>query len=203
MAPIYESDIAEKRWSETEWNNYELWEKVEVRLRRIRRLWISGAVLVFLLISSIPIVQEQRPKWMALAASRALADEVNRLKRDASIEHLPHRIRFAEDGSLRFIVEKMETCSSEVPLSVRTGELVSEPRLSRLKILNPETGAKAGVPGVLTAFCYDPISGSEPAKAGTGISGFAIIPGDDLSNNRFDRLSVLLLSGPSSEISFD
>ena len=34
MVPIYESDVAEERWSKSEWNHYELWEKVEQRVRR-------------------------------------------------------------------------------------------------------------------------------------------------------------------------
>lgn len=203
MAPIYESDVAEKRWAEGEWNNYELWEKVEVRLRRIKRLWIAGAVIVFLLISSIPIVQEQRPKWMALSASRALGEEINFVKREASLQHVAHRIRFASDGSLRFVIEKVQSCSSGVATEVRMGELVPEPQLSRLTLLNAEAGAKAGVPGVLTAFCYDPISGNEQAAHGDVVSGFGIIPTQDLAHNRFDRLSVLLLNGPSAEISFD
>lgn len=50
MVPIYDSDVAEERWSKAEWRNYELWEKLEQRQIRKKRLWIMATILVFLMI---------------------------------------------------------------------------------------------------------------------------------------------------------
>lgn len=213
MAPIYESDVAEKRWSESEWNHYEFWERVELRLKRNQRLWIAAAVIVFLGISSIPVVIDQRPRWASLAMSRYLAQELNRMKREASLEHSAFRIRFLGNGSLDYVVEKSESCQSSTVLKVREKSLLSRtaPLLSQdanqaapaFALLSSENGDSAGVPGLVTEFCYDPLQGSYPFVVGKPQIGFGIAPAHDLSAGRFDRLSVLLVSGASAELSFD
>ena len=48
MVPIHDTDVAEERWSQAEWENYELWEKVELKLKRKKQLWILATFLVFL-----------------------------------------------------------------------------------------------------------------------------------------------------------
>lgn len=201
MAPIYDSDIAEERWAKEEWSRYELWEKVELKLRRHKRLWIAGTVLVFLGLSSIPLVIEQRPKWRALSASRQLAQQINSLKKEASLEHLAFRIAFRNDGTLSYDIDKGASCAAieaGQATRVREGELRStgEP----LQLLDRQAGESAGIPGLQTSLCYDPVSG---APAGAEASGFALIPARDLTEKRTDRVSVLLVSGPSAELSFE
>lgn len=209
MAPIYDSDVAEKRWSQAEWTQFEFWEKVEHRLRRNKRFWVISTGLIFLAISSIPVVMDQRPRWVSVATARVLAQEINQLKREASLEHLAFRIRFAAEGGLDYFVERSESCQSSRWVAVRQGSLLS--KLSKLLtgaagsfvLLSPEVAEKAEIPGLVTEFCYDPLQGSAPSLQGQNQVGFGIAPANDLATERFDRLSVLLISGSSAELSFD
>jgi hypothetical protein len=203
MAPIYDSDVAEERWSQSEWSRYELWEKVEHRLRRNKRFWIGLAVLIFLSISSIPVAIDQRPRWAALSLARELALEINRLKLDASLQHQAYRIRFDGPGSLDFVVEKAESCSSAAFEEARKGALLSGKGSVPFQLLNRQKAGEAGIPGVVTEFCYDPLQGNSNVLQSKESVGFAIAPANDLTANRFDRLAILLVSGPSAEVSFD
>jgi hypothetical protein len=80
MVPIHDTDLAQERWSQTEWEHYELWEKLEAKFRRRKAVWIGAAVLLFFVLSSVPILIEHWPKWIALGANRKLSEEINRLK---------------------------------------------------------------------------------------------------------------------------
>jgi hypothetical protein len=205
MVPIYESDVAEERWSKTEWNHYELWEKVEQRIRRYNRLWIAATAFVFLLLSSVPIVMEQYPHWTALAATRRLGQEIDHMKKDAAMAHVPFRIRFlmSEDNGVAYQVEKVEQCTSPSGTIVRTGALVSVSEVSKYRLLTRQMGESLNIPGLLEEYCYDPLKGSGPAAQGDNVSGFAIAPVKDLTDRRTDRIAVLLLTGPSAELSFE
>lgn len=72
MVPIYDTDIAESRWQQAEWRQFELWEKIEQRARRRLRLICLGAMGVFLLISSVPVLQSGFPKWVSLHELRKI-----------------------------------------------------------------------------------------------------------------------------------
>jgi hypothetical protein len=203
MPPIYETDEARERWAKTEWNHYELWEKVEVRLRRHKRLWILGTIVVFLVLSSIPIVVEQRPKWRALSAARQLGQEINRIKREAGVHHLAYRIRFRPGGGLAYAIEQVGRCSELVGTPVRSGELRAEAGEDSLTLLSPAKAQELNVPGLVEEFCYDPLSGAEFATKGVSAVGFGVIPVKDLAEGKMDRMSILLLNGTSAEISFE
>ena len=83
LAPIHDTDLAKERWEKDDWKNFELWEKLEVRFRRYRMKWVIATVLVFLLISTIPVLKARTLKWNTLEASQVLARELNRLKKEA------------------------------------------------------------------------------------------------------------------------
>jgi hypothetical protein len=221
MAPIYDTDLAEERSAKTQWENYELWEKVSIRLLRRKRAWIALTVLVFLVLSSVPIVVERRPKWVALAASRRLAEEISRLKREASMQKVAFRIRvLSEDasGPLRFEVDRLPSCSSSEPdsktrdgVEARPGELkkVHSGNLSSvqagvpLSVVLPEQAAEFGLRDLLASHCYDYLAGNSEVLQGKSIGGFALIPSVDLGLRRSDRVAFLLLSGASGELIFE
>jgi hypothetical protein len=202
MAPIYDSDLAEERYSKEEWNRYELWERIELRLRRRRRLWILAASIAFVGVSSIPIVLDRLPKWRSLAATRRLAEELNSVKRDAIQAQAAYRLRFLGGGRTRFVVERLASCSADSGVEVRTGDLLGDGDRD-YAVLSPRAGEALGTAGFSEAFCYDYLSGSGVIIAGGELSGFGVIPVNDLTTGRYDRLSVLLVSGPSAEISFE
>ena len=199
MAPIYDTDIAEERWSRAEWSRYELWEKVEVRLRRRKRLWILATSLAVFALFSVPIVTDQRAKWDSLATARVLATEINWIKREASIQNQAFRLVFP--ASNRYRVEKVTSCSSGTLDAVPVREAALAPPPQALSILGSEKSPEIGISGLVTEFCYDPLLGSEATANST--AGIGIIPSADINSARTDRLSVLLVSGPSADISFD
>jgi hypothetical protein len=208
MVPIHDTDIGEERWDKAAWESYELWEKIELRLRRRKRLWIFGTVLLFIMLSAVPIVRDRLPKWTTETAARRLAQEVNRIKRDANIDRSAYRIRFNESGSLSYQVERVKSCAEAKGVVLRTEALLSKSKLGSYVLLTSQQGVEIGAPGLVQSFCYDYLAGSEGALNGQTIIGFGIMPAQDLSANnltapRMDRLSVLLLSGPLAEISFD
>ncbi|HLE00055.1 MAG TPA: hypothetical protein VJB59_07340 [Bdellovibrionota bacterium] len=202
MAPIYDTDIAEERWSQAEWESYELWEKAELRLKRRRRNWILATAGVFVFLFSVPIIADQRAKWATLKSARLLAQEINWVKREASIGHNALRIRFSGEGILKYDIESTPSCSTTAGSApvLRTGTLSED---ENFVLLTPQKGQELGVPGLVREFCYDAMTGSEPAAQGRPVVGFGIIPEKDLLESRMDRLSVLIITGPSADISFD
>ncbi|MDR3608025.1 MAG: hypothetical protein P4M08_11675 [Oligoflexia bacterium] len=200
MVPIYDSDIAEDRWSKAEWSHYELWEKVDQRIRKHNRLWIAATAVVFLLLSSVPVIMDQRPKWKSLRATRVLGQEIIRIKREAAVNRRAYRLRFLGGGSLEYQVETANRCEDAVFTPVRSGSLTGSGD-GVLVLLSKEKGGELNVPGLLESYCYDSLSGG--ASATDKIAAFAVIPVNDLSVGRLDRLSVLLLSGASTDLSFE
>ncbi|MGK5084959.1 hypothetical protein WDW37_16850 [Bdellovibrionota bacterium FG-1] len=203
MAPIYDTDLATERFAKDEWSNYELWEKVEVRLRRRKRFWIGAAVVAFLSLSSVPIVTDRLPQWKALAATRRLAQEINQLKREASQHHGAFRIRFLGGGSLAYRIERTFSCSATAFEVVREGTLVTLSDLPKFVLLSPEQGANMGIRGFSESFCYDFLAGSDSVLRGETMVGFGIMPVNDVTQARSDRIAILLTAGPSGEISFE
>ena len=190
MVPIHDTDLAEERWSQAEWNHYELWEKIEMRVRRKRRIWVVSTVVCFLLLSSVPIIHENRPRWAALRAARHLARELQRVKRDASLVDRAFRIRFRPGGQLLFDVEQLTRCGASGPgVLIRSGS-VQEGASLPLVLLDG--------PSLSNSFCFDPLNGlSEPSVS------FGIAPSDDAKAGRDDRAVVLIANGTSAEISYD
>lgn len=204
MVPIHDTDVAEERWSKAEWENYELWEKIEVRLKRRKLLWIGATVFVFLLISSIPILLDRWPKWVTLSATRKLAQEINLVKREAGIEHRAIRLRVNTD--LSFTIEKVSSCADILPgPAIREGTLVKASSVGQYLLLSSSMADRLGIPGLASTFCYDSLQGASALPSDTW-QGFGIIPASDANNlaePRLDRVSSLLLHGPSAELSFE
>ena len=203
MVPIHDTDVAEQRWSDAEWETYELWEKVEARLKRKRRLWIVGTIVLFLVLSSVPIVVSRAPKWKTRSIARQLALEINQLKKDASVQRTAFRLSFPSPSSLTFLVHRMNGCGLPEADLVRTGVLTQDVRGADYMILRKQDGSDLGIPGLVQEICYDPLNGSNQDGAQSSAVAFGIIPVKDLTEKRLDRLTVLLLTGLSAEISFD
>lgn len=202
MPPIHETDVAEERWSQAEWEHYELWEKIETRMRRRKWMWIGATTALFFVLSAVPIVRDRYPKWISSVATRKLSQEINRIKREASLEHAAFRIRF-EHGTLSYVVEKSESCAQPHGQAVRSGGLVGVSKLADYALLSPSQGSTLGIPGLVDSFCYDYLSGSDAVVRGERVVGFGVIPVKDLAEQRLERSSILLLTGPSAEVSFD
>jgi hypothetical protein len=207
MVPIHDTDIAQERWAQTEWQHYELWEKVEVQLRRRKAIWIAATVLLFLCLSSVPILMDRWPKWTALGANRKLGQQIGLMKAVAGLpseaDHQAFRMRFSPDHRLSYTIEKLSSCSDPSGTVVRTGELLRASRMDQFVLLSPQQGKELGIPGLVESFCYDSLKGSEQTAGEESISGFGVISVKDLAEKRTDRVSLLIFKGPSAELSFE
>jgi hypothetical protein len=204
MAPIYDTDQAEDRWLKAKWDQYELWNKVELRLRRQKRLWITSTFVVFILISAIPVFMSKWPKWVGVYGTREIALLINQMKKDAGTKHAAFELTFDPNQTLKFQIHKKNSCN-EVGAGqlVQSGYVLDELLVGSYVLLGAEAAEKLGFPGLKTKFCYDPMLGSSATPKSEDAVGFGIIPAKDLTVGRSDRLSILLISGPNAELTFE
>ncbi len=216
MVPIHDTDVAEKRWTDDEWRQFELWEKIELRLRRRKHVWIAITAALFLLLSSVPIALEMWPKWVGLHVSRQIAQEVNRLRGRAILEAGAQRIAFSTDAGLNYQIERAENCSSPAELwkPVKSGGFLRSKLgrsiAERFRVLDVDSGRALGVPSLVHQICFDAIHGfsgvTPPGQAQAQASkalGVAVARQIDIDEKRLDRVSVVLLTGNSAEVDFE
>ena len=204
MVPVFETDLKDRENPSVDWKHYELWEKIEQRRRKAKRLWILATLFVSLCLLSVPTVIENRPKWRARALSRALALRIVRMKTDASNRRLPQQIVFSQDGSLSYKVETVQRCGGELLNSIEGyPETLGGASSDEFRLLNSEQGIALGIPGLVASFCYDPVEEAPGLKQDESVLGFGFITVKDLSDQRSDRVSIVLLRGKSAEISFN
>lgn len=200
MAPVHDTDVAEERWSKEEWRTFELWEKIEVRARRRKRLWIAGAVFVFLCLSTIPVFVDRLPKWQSLQAGRNLAEVLNRIKKEAALHHNAYALSFENEEKLSFRVLKGNSCDGNME-EVSRGVLL--PDETQLLVLSPQDARLLDIPGVADRFCYSSLQGWKTNGDSVDLSAFVILSVKDLTEKRLDRLTTILIRGLSAEISFN
>jgi len=202
LVPIHESDLAENRWKDDEWRQFELWERIELRLRKKRGWIILGACFIFISILAAPVISDRLPKWRALHAMRALAVHANQMKVDAASLGVPLRLRIenSAEGPL-YLIERVDRCDSPSQIKVwGGGTIFSEPsRGSQFSIFDPKDAGSEGLERVTTAVCYDPLS-VEEAKP---VQALGILTVKDLAERRLDRIAFLNFSGLFAEIDFD
>ena len=203
MVPIHESDVAENRWKDSEWSAYELWEKVEVKLRNRRKRIIALTVLLFLILSSIPLIQDRKEKWEGLSVMRKLAVGINDTKVEASRLGHPLRIELTQnEEGVFFRVFKVTDCGA-VGEEIRSRRLLDQVDSKKFSILDPALGYELGIPGIVQQLCYHPINGNTVLPEALPTQAFGILPVKDLTEHRTDRVSFVYLAGNSAEISFD
>ena len=203
MVPIHDSDVGEQRWSNSEWENYELWEKVELRLKRRKRLWILATVIGVVFFSAIPTVMDRWPKWKTRSAARRLAQDIGKMKREASIERTSYRLQFVEGGRFEYFIEKVKDCKAAGGEQVRSSLANAVVPGVEYALISSKMGQEFGIPGLIHSFCYSYLDGSVVSEYPDSIAGFGIISVKDLADKRLDRITLLILSGPSADVSFD
>jgi hypothetical protein len=208
MVPIHDTDLAQERWSQTEWRHYELWEQVEVKLRHRKMMWIGATVLVFLVLSSIPILMDRWSKWVTLGANRKLAQQISQMKASVGMsrenEHAAFRLRFSPDHRLTYTIERLNSCAN--PFSgvvVSSGDLVRGSYMDQYVLLTPQQGQDLSIPGLVESICIDSLTGAEETPKEDSIAAFGVISVKDLADKRTDRVSTLIFKGPSAELSFE
>ncbi|MBC7387115.1 MAG: hypothetical protein H7301_13260 [Cryobacterium sp.] len=205
MVPIHESDVAENRWNESEWRQFELWERIELRLKRKKNWTIFGVVVVFIAILSLPIFQDRMPKWRALKAMRILAVKANQMKVDAASLGVPLRLRIENSNEgPNFVVEKVMNCTTEGTASAKEwgrGPVFIHPSSAiNYVALTEESAKELGLTRVSQSLCYDP---SSPLVGNEETRALGVLTVNDLAEKRLDRISFLNFSGLFAEIDFD
>lgn len=204
MVPIHESDVAENRWKDDEWRQFELWERIELRLRR-KRTWIVLAVAFgFVAILAAPVIEDRLPKWRALNAMRALAVRANQMKVDAAALGVPLRIRIEDSAEgPQYVIERVDRCVGAEPKSAHVwgGGPIFEnrERAADFVVFDPRVATAFGLERVTTMVCYDPLG----TEAAAGVQALGILTAKDLTEKRLDRVSFLNFSGLFAEIDFD
>jgi hypothetical protein len=201
LAPIRPDDVENQAQAiHEEWKSYELWEKVEVRERRNRRGWIVLTGLLFLILSAIPVILEQGPRWKSLSLARQVASELNRVRRDAALLHEPMNVRLVFDEWMTIQVSRVKSCQDEAPASLYRQERLDPRAQAKFRWADSEIAQKFGLEKMVQSLCFDPIrgwsiEGQEPV-------GIAIFPVRDLAEMREDRAAVVWVSGIDQSISF-
>lgn len=203
MCPIHDTDSPEERWSKAEWEHYELHEKLEARARRRRRWVIASCGVLFLILSAIPVVLDRAPQWLALRAARELGENFSRLKREAGVRKRALRVTIEPTKVLALRVEQAESCKSDrFEPDSEFGLLEGQVRREDLGWIEPKKGRESGIPGLLSSICFDPYLGSQATPESSSVAGFGIAPVKELTETP-ERYSVVVLTGPSAEISFE
>lgn len=202
MAPVHDTDLdsEEERtrgadWSQEEWKDYELWEKIAVRAKRRKRLLMLLTAALFLVLLAIPVWRERSPLWRANQAATRLAREISLAKKDAALTGLAVRLtlepaKTGEPAGLWLRKDRLASCADK-PVSTET--IAIREASAELQWLPADRALEWSVPTVITTLCYDPLSGAD-----TG-GNFAIIPVKDLAAGRADRVAVLQVSGAGAD----
>jgi hypothetical protein len=182
---------------EEEWRNFELYEKVRVREHRKRFILISLTILLFFSLCSVPVFEERMPKWKSLRAAQVLSVELEKLKTLAIHEKKPVRIHFLENGRFQFDV--ISDCQSQVVLkTIREGTWPDAG--GELKVLSSDEAKTFSLKLANDQLCFDPVFGLDGVKTRKVL---VIAPVKDLSDNRLDRASYVILEGESAKISIN
>lgn len=207
MDPLYQSDLApsseNERWAKAEWRSFELWERIEARLIRRKRIIIASTVFLFLLLSSVPVVQDRLPAWRARMVVRDLAREISRVQVLAGISHSAIRLKFVDRKKMAFQVTGHSDCSKSDGFFIRSGVLKSH---SELQILSRDQESRFDLANLIEDFCFhsrDGASFSQFKDSSVQAMGVAVLPASDVDAARSDRISLLVLSGSSAEISYE
>lgn len=188
MVPIHDTDVAEERWSQSSWRNFELWEKLEVRLRRQRGWMVVLAVVLFLIASAIPVIQDQWSAWRSTHQARHLAEWVLTLRTQASLRRQALRVWQQTDG---LHAEFRSGCDSGA--SVFETRAPWSPNASGIQLFTwPESASE---------WCLNPV-GFAPGADVPSV-GFSIGPSEDVEAGRVDRLAWVWIEKETVRISSD
>ena len=182
---------------EEEWRNFELYEKVRVRENRKRLFLITLTALGFFGLCAVPVVEERLPKWRSLRAAQRLSVQLEHLKTLSIQERKPIRFRFLEGGHYQF--EILNECQSETPLRI-VNEGVWPDAEGTLKILSGAEAQALSLKVATDQICFDPVFGLEGVKTRKVV---VVAPVKDLSEQRLDRASYIILDGESAKISIN
>lgn len=211
MAPIYDTDVAESRWKQAEWRQFELWEKIELKARRRVRWIIAFTCVLFLAISAVPVVQQALPKWQTLRELRKVAQAFSALKTKSIQTKQPLRWVFLNINADQNIAEVRENKVSNCTELNQTEKDTSILQIRGVWVDQAMVN-RFGFTGIAQSLCFDPIQGlfadgksiNEKVSASIALVSDRDVKTDVERNGQtLPSLSLLTLTGDSAEISFE
>ncbi len=214
MAPVHDTDLENERWSQDEWRYFELWEKVEKRLRKKQRKIILLTMVVALIFSSVPVWIDRSIKWKGLSAIREVASLINHYKKESALQKRSFQLEFLSDPKPHVNVVALTQCQNGRILDFQKMyplENFNKPSDGgSFRFLASEVAEQLGLPGATTSICLDHLTGvqvtsaegQKPAKI-TPLSAIILAPVKDLATSRLDRVSILMMKGKNGDISFN
>lgn len=200
-----------------DWRSFELYEKVRIRERRKKALWISAAMLVFFGLCSIPVVKNRYPKWESLKQARVLAVQLEKAKTFSIQNKKAVRVVFSTPGEIEIRetahckVEGADLPTAPGAASDKTIEklawAVGTPESHPLVMVSEQLAKEFGLDFVFSEVCFDPVLG---LVAPQGLSEsvkqvLIIVPAKDLTaegekEKKLSRASFVELRGPSATL---
>lgn len=181
-----------------EWKTFELYEKIRLRQRR-KRFWITTLTFVaFLGLCSVPVVEEQMPKWKSLQLAQRLAVEIEKLKTLSIQRKQPIRMTFLDNGEMK--IELLKECQDPADSGTLLiqKKWISDP--AELKVLHSQEALAFDLKQAFDHVCFDPVFGLDAVKSRRVL---VVAPVKDLTENRLDRASYVILDGESAKISIN
>lgn len=181
-----------------EWKTFELYEKIRLRQRR-KRFWISTLTfLLFLVLCAVPVVDEQMPKWKSLQLAQRLAVEIEKLKTLAIQRKQPIRMSFLDTGEMKIELVKQCQDPADAGTVLVQKKWISDP--AELKVLHNAEAQAFDLKQAFDQVCFDPVFGLDAIKTRRVL---VVAPVKDLTENRLDRASYVILDGESAKISIN
>ena len=126
-----------------------------------------------------------------------LSVEIEKLKTLAIHEKKPVRMIFLEGGKFR--LEVLVGCQSDVSLKVLREGTWPDAN-GDLKVLSADEAKKLSLKLANDQICFDPVFGLDGVKTRKVL---VVAPVKDLSDDRLDRASYVILEGESAKISIN
>ncbi|MCC7442192.1 MAG: hypothetical protein IT285_11190 [Bdellovibrionales bacterium] len=193
MAPIYDTDLAESRWADAEWKDFELWENLERKARLRQIVWVALTGVLALLLSAVPVVMDHLPRWKGLAMSRRLSAGVLEVRSLVAWTGNAHRLRWQQvKGKNIAHIEQVGSCGSEV----QAAKLIRRIPLGRggkggHEVLSAEQARVASLQRVSGSYCLDPLG-----QGDLGATRYLVtLPVNDLASGRIDRAAMIEIAG--------
>lgn len=98
MAPVFDTDLSENRWSKDGWSNVEFYERVWQRQRKTRFFLLLSAFFAFILLSAVPVIDRAQAQWRVERSTRLLAQELQMEMTKGVIDHRWKRFQFSNNG---------------------------------------------------------------------------------------------------------
>ncbi|MEW6056512.1 MAG: hypothetical protein AB1540_07840 [Bdellovibrionota bacterium] len=172
------------------------------RKSKIQRKILLLACVISLGLFSYPQIKDYSSRWSTLRGGRKLALYLSMLKTRAILTKTPLEARFQEPDLVE--VHEVSSCGPNARRTklweIRLGEFAEGVKFASRSWVSEQVDTKEPF---LSRFCYDPLYGSSIFADGLVHGAIFLAVSQDLAEKRGERALLLIVEGPSAEISLD